>query len=304
MKQFYQAYTRQINDRIDFQCRRRLANFGLSYMIAPDPLMSAITYNCVEKGRDLSQNGAKYVFHLILATGVSNTVDALAVIKKLVYEDKTVKMADLIQALKANWVGHETLRARVQNGVPKFGNDDDYVDSIAVRVLNDFDGYVGEWRRKQNVMLFPVGVGTFENYAVLGRDIGASADGRGFGDPLATNYTPYPGVDVQGPTAIIKSVTKPNLLRYYCGCPVDFSINANEVEGEAGIDRLMGLITSFCDLGGQIMTITSTSVEDLKDAKIHPERHKGLRVRMGGLSAYFIAMAPVQQDNVIKRFAR
>jgi pyruvate-formate lyase len=301
---FYQAYTRQINDRIDFQCRRRLANFGLSYMIAPDPLMSAITHNCVEKGRDLSQNGAKYVFHLILATGVSNTVDALAVIKKLVYEDKTVKMADLIQALKDNWVGHETLRARVQNSVPKFGNDDDYVDSIAVRVLNDFDGYVGEWRRKQNVMLFPVGVGTFENYAVLGRDIGASADGRGFGDPLATNYTPYPGVDVQGPTAIIKSVTKPNLLRYYCGCPVDFSINANEVEGEAGIDRLMGLITSFCDLGGQIMTITSTSVEDLKDAKIHPERHKGLRVRMGGLSAYFIAMAPVQQDNVIKRFTR
>ncbi len=302
-QQFYEAYKIQMFDRIDFQCRRRLSNFGLSYMIAPDPLMSSIMDNCIEKGRDLSQDGAKYIFHLILITGLANTVDALAAIKKLVYDEKSVSMDELIKGLKDNWKGHDVLRAKVQNA-PKFGNDDDYVDDIAVKMLRDFEEHVETWKRKQNTMMFPVGIGTFENYAILGRDIGASADGRFFGDALAPNYTPNPGADVNGPTAAIKSITKPDLLRYYCGCPLDISVNSNEFIGESGIQRMKGLIKSFCDLGGQIMTITSTNVDDLKDAKIHPENHKGLRVRMGGLSAYFIAMSPVQQDNIIKRFSR
>jgi len=230
-------------------------------------------------------------------------VDALAAIKKLVYDEKSVSMDELIKGLKDNWKGHDVLRAKVQNA-PKFGNDDDYVDDIAVKMLRDFEEHVETWKRKQNTMMFPVGIGTFENYAILGRDIGASADGRFFGDALAPNYTPNPGADVNGPTAAIKSITKPDLLRYYCGCPLDISVNSNEFIGESGIQRMKGLIKSFCDLGGQIMTITSTNVDDLKDAKIHPENHKGLRVRMGGLSAYFIAMSPVQQDNIIKRFSR
>lgn len=302
--EFYEAYKKQMYEQIDFHCKRRLANFGLSYMIAPDPLMSSIMLDCVEKGRDLSQDGARYLFHLILITGLSNTVDSLAVIKKLVYEEKSVTMDELIMALQDNWSGHERLRARVLNRIPKFGNDDDYVDNIAVKLMKDFEDRVDEWRRKQDTMMFPAGIGTFENYAALGREIGASPDGRYFGDALASNYSPSAGADVEGPTAVIKSITKPELLKYYCGCPLDIAVNSNEYEGEAGIERLKGLIKSFCELGGQILTITSTNVEDLKDAKIHPENHRDLRVRMGGLSAYFIAMSPMQQDNIIKRFSK
>ena len=302
--EFYSAYRKQVNARIDFQCQRRLDNFGLSYMIAPDPLFSSITKDCVEKGKDISQDGARYIFHLILITGLSNTVDSLAVINKLVYEDKTVKLEELIQALKDNWQGHEKLRIRVMNTVPKFGNDNDYADNIAVKLLKDFEEQVLKWREKQNKLLFPVGIGTFENYAALGRDTGASADGREAGGALSPNYSPSPGMDKEGPTAVLRSITKPDLLRYYCGCPLDISVNANEFEGDAGIDRMADLIQSFCDLGGQIMTISSQSVKDLEDAKTNPENHQGLRVRMGGLSAYFIAMSPVQQDNIIKRFSR
>lgn len=302
--EFYDSYKKQVFDRIDYQCKRRLENFGLSYMIAPDPLFSSITLDCVEKGKDISQDGARYIFHLILITGLSNTVDSLAVIKKLVYEEKSISMDELIKAIKNNGKGYERLRAKVLNKIPKFGNDNDYVDSIAVQLMKDFEERVGEWGRKQNTMLFPVGIGTFENYAALGRDVGASVDGRYFGDPLATNYSPTAGADVSGPTAVLKSITKPELLKYYCGCPLDITVNSNEFEGEEGIDRMNGLIKSFCELGGQILTITSTNVEDLKDAKIHPELHKDLRVRMGGLSAYFIAMAPIQQENIIKRFSK
>jgi len=303
-QKFYKAYKKQMYARIDFQCKRRLENFGLTYMIAPDPLMSSIMLDCVEKGKDLSQDGARYIFHLILITGLANTVDSLAVIKKLIYDEKSVAMEELIQALKSNWKGHGRLRAKILNKVPKFGSDDDYVDSIAIQLLKDFEDRVGEWNRKQNIIRFPVGIGTFENYALLGREIGASPDGRYFGDPLATNYSPSPGVDINGPTAVFRSVTKPELLKYYCGCPLDLSVNSNEFTGEAGIERMKGLIKTFGDLGGQILTINSMNVEDLKDAKVHPEKHKSLRIRLGGLSAYFTTLAPIQQDNIIKRFER
>jgi len=301
---FYQAYRKQVNSYIDRQCKTRLDNYGLSYMIAPDPLMSSIMDDCVEKGSDVSQDVARSVFHPILATGLSAPADSLMVIKKLVYEKKLVTLTELRDVLLANWEGNEDLRATALNRVPRFGNDIDEVDDIAVRVLNDFADYVTEWNNKHTRIYFVSGIGTFENYAALGRDISATPDGRYRGDALAPNYSPMPGVDINGPTAAIKSATKPDLLRFYSGTPLDLSINSHDVEGDAGIVRLAGLIQSFCDLNGQIMTITSTNVKDLEDAKIHPEKHRGLRVRMGGLSAYFIAMSPVQQDNIIKRFSR
>ena len=301
---FYMAYKAQVDAQIDFQCARRIENLGLSYMIAPDPLFSSITRDCVKNGRDISQDGARYIFHMILVTGLADTVDSLAVIKKLVFEEKKVTMAELIAAMDANWSGYERLRAMVQNTVPKFGNDEDYVDNIAVRLLKDFEGKVQTWKGRHEKVMFPCGIGTFENYAVLGRDTAATPNGRADWDPLAPNYSPVAGADLNGPTSVMKSISKPDLKRFYAGTPVDISVNSNEFVGDAGVERLKDLIESFCELGGQVMTITSTNVEDLKDAKEHPERHKDLRVRMGGLSAYFIAMAPVQQDNIIRRFSR
>lgn len=303
-EELYEAYKVQMFDKIDFQCERRIDNLGLSFMIAPDPLFSSITKDCVKNGRDISQDGARYIFHMILATGLADTVDSLAAIKKMVFEEKRVSMEELITALKDNWAGHDRLRALMQNRVPKFGNDDDYVDQIAVRILKDFEERVQQWQGKRDKLMFPCGIGTFENYAVLGRDTGASANGRGNWEALAPNYSPVAGADLKGPTSVFKSISKPDLKKYYAGTPVDISVNSNEFAGDAGVERLKDLIEAFCALGGQIMTITSTNVEDLKDAKVHPENHRDLRVRMGGLSAYFIAMAPAQQDNIIKRFSR
>ncbi len=301
---FYQAYHKQVCHYIDLQCRRRQENFGLSYMIAPDPLMSSIMHDCVEKGRDLSQDGARYIFHLILVTGFSCTVDSLMVLKQLVYEEKSLPFSELKAALDADWRGFERLRARIVNTVPKYGNDLDEVDAIAIRVLKDFEDHVAEWNRKGGKIMFPCGVGTFENYAALGRDIAATPDGRRKGEQLAPNYSPTPGVDLNGPTAAIKSATKPALMRYYCGTPLDLAVNSRDVSGEGGLARMIGVVKAFCDMGGQILTVTTTDVAELRDAQAHPDKHRSLRVRMGGLSAYFISMAPVQQENVIKRYAR
>jgi pyruvate-formate lyase len=303
-EEFYEAYAKQVKEYIGNQCKRRLESFGLSYMVAPDPLMSSLMDDCILKGRDITQNGSRYYFHQILVTGFANTVDALEVIRELVYEKKVIGLNELIRALSANWEGYEPLRMRAANSVPKFGNSNEKVDALGVRMLKDFEDYVEAWNRRDLPVKFPCGIGTFENYAALGRDIGASADGRFDKEALAPNYAPQPGADIKGPTAAIKSATLPNLSKYFSGAPFDLSVNSNDFLGEVGIGRLSSLIRSFCDLGGQIMTITSVNVEDLKDAKVNPEKHKNIRVRMGGLSAYFIAMSPMQQDNIIKRFEK
>lgn len=302
---FYQAYCQQVNLQIDEQVEKRLENLGLSKMIAPDPLISTIFDGCIEKGRDLTDvNTVPYTFHLPLITGLSNVVDSLAAIKKIVFEDQEATLEDFKNAIENDWVGYEELQLKAQNRVPKFGNDDDYVDEVLVRVMEDFENHVYTWREKQDKLLLPCGIGTFENYAALGRNLSATPDGRKSAEPLAPNYSPTAGVDVEGTTAVIKSATKPDLLRYFCGCPMDLSLNANDFSGDIGTQRMEGILRSFCDLGGQIGTFTTTSLEELEDARIHPEKHKDLKVRMGGLSAYFIAMAPAQQENVIQRFSR
>lgn len=303
-EELYDAYLKQMKFYIDNQCKRRLDSFGLSYMIAPDPLMSSMVEDCIPKGRDITQDGARYYFHQILVTGFSNTVDALFAIKKLVFEKGEVQLSELISALSANWEGHERLRMKMVNKAPKFGNDIEEVDEFGVKMLKDFEEFVEVWNKEDHPVKFPCGIGTFENYAALGRDVSASADGRYFGEALAPNYSPQPGADINGPTAAIKSSVKPNLSKYFSGAPFDLSINSNDFKGEVGIGRLSSLIQSFCNLGGQIMTITSLNVEDMKDAKVNPQKHKSMRVRMGGLSAYFVAMSPVQQDNIIKRFEK
>lgn len=304
-EKFYAAYCAQVNSQIDLQVSRRLENLGMSHMIAPDPLMSSLMSGCIEKGRDMTEaNVVPYSFHLLLITGLSNIVDSLCAIKKLVFEEKKATLEDFKNAISNNWVGYEELRLLAMNKVPKYGNDSDYADDMLVRVLKDFEDACVAWREKQDKLLLPSGIGTFENYAALGRNLSASPDGRVNGETLAPNYSPTPGVDVNGPTAVIKSATRPDLMRYFCGCPLDISLNANEYQGEVGLTRMEGILRSFCDLGGQIATITTTSVEELQDAVIHPEKHKNLKVRMGGLSAYFIAMSAVQQKNIIQRFSK
>jgi formate C-acetyltransferase len=301
---FYAAYQKQVQHYIDKQCTMRIENYGLSSMIAPDPLMSSIMDDCVKSGSDISDDGARYVFHQILVTGLSTAIDSLVAIRTLVYERAQLTLSQVRDILASDWAGHEDLRAEIANKFPKFGNDIDAVDQLAVRVLDDFATHVQSWNDKKTRILFVSGIGTFENYAALARDVGASADGRKFGEAFAPNYSPSPGMDIKGPTATIKSVTKPDLVRYYSGTPLDLSINSRDVCGDTGIARLVGLIKGFCELGGQILTITSLNVEDMEDAKIHPEQHRSLMVRMGGLSAYFIAMSPIQQDNIIKRFSK
>ncbi len=184
---FYAAYLRQVDNMLRYFYRRRIDSMYLTRMIAPDPLMSSLTHDCIEKGKDITEGGNRYTLHMMLFTGLANTVDSLAVIKKLVFEERTVSLETLIEATARNWQGYERLRAHIMHGVAKFGCDNDYTDSIASRVLNDFASSVQSLPGEDKSLMLMCGIGTFENYALLGRGVAASADGRMDREALAPN---------------------------------------------------------------------------------------------------------------------
>ena len=211
-------------------------------------------------------------------------------------------LEELAFVLKTNFKGQEPLRQKLLNRVPKFGNDEAYVDDIACQLLDDYAAIIDRLREKAPVgNIFACGIATFEFYAKFGHDVGASADGRFAQEPLGSNYSPSIGMDMTGPTAAIKSVTYPNLLPYAIGAPLDLQIDPNEVKGEQGLKRLTGLIKSFMELNGLMLTITGVNQEMMLKAQKEPMKYKSLRVRLGGLSAYFISLSKEVQDSLIKR---
>lgn len=299
--ELYQAFLKQIDYRMDQLVEKKISYYGKVCSIAPDPMFSTFLDDCIEKGKDCTDGGARYIFHAPVVTGVSNCVDSLAVIKKLVFEEKTVAMDDLLRAIQANFEGYEPLRQMCMNRVPKFGNDDDYVDALADDLLNQIVQMLKVYQEKYPWIYFPLAIGTFERYGHFGSVCAASADGRLAREPVAANFSPSVGCDLSGPTAALLSVSKPNLLPFVTGAPLDIQINSNEVAGEAGIERMVALVRSFMDLGGLIFTITGISEQAMREAQKNPDKYRSLRVRLGGFSAYFIALSETMQEDMIKR---
>jgi pyruvate-formate lyase len=299
---FFHAYKQQIRNRLDVAIDNKLTYYDEVSKIAPVPFLSGIMDDCLAKGRDMTRRGARYRLYAPLVTGFSHAVDSLAVIKKLVFEEKSLTLERLVNALENNWEGEEQLKQYVMNKVPKYGNDDDYADSIGVEILDDYCNYLDEYNEKIDWITFAPGIGTFENYPRFGYVCGASPDGRLARAPLASNYSPSVGMDHNGPTAAVKSSTKFDLERLNDGCPVDLRMSFKHVDNESeGIDILKSFLRSYVRLGGNILTVTTVDTETLKKAQKKPKDYESLRVRLGGLTAYFVQLAKPQQDEYIKR---
>ena len=300
----YDAFRRQMECQMEWCWEGFEHDLGTTAFVAPDPLFSALSEHCVETGEDYYGDGAQYQSRMILMAGFSNAVNALTAIREVVFEEKRLTLAELNRALHANWKGQERLHAYICNRVAKYGNNDDVADEIGRRIMEDYAGKLRELRARSADFELMGGIGTFHVYAAWGDQTSASADGRYDYDALAPNYSPVPGTDKKGPLAALQSSFKGDLTEFMGGTPVDITINANGFEGRAGIERLRNIIEVFCEQDGQILTVSVNRVEDLEDAKVHPEKHRNLRVRMGGLSAYFVTLAPVQQDEIIARYGR
>jgi pyruvate formate-lyase/glycerol dehydratase family glycyl radical enzyme len=298
-----EAYKLQLDHQIRKYMSIVVNYYGSLYEIAPLPFLSATVDDCMEKGLDITQGGAKYIIHALLLLGFSHAVDSLAAVKKLVYEEGSVSMGELLDALSNNFEGNEALRQMLITRGPKYGNDDDYSDHLAKELLSSYVEIVRtNARAYQSCRIkFFTGVATFEFFIMGGLMVGALPSGRLSGEPVSSNFSPSLGSALEGATATVNSFTKINFEDLPSGSPVDLSLDKRVVDGKEGLDRLVAFIQSFLDKGGNMMTISINSVEDLKRAQEEPEKYRHLRVRVGGWQAYFVDLTKEHQDHQIAR---
>jgi len=265
----------------------------------PVPFISAIMKDCIEKGRDFRKDGARYNFSGFLCHGVANTADAFAVIKKLIFEEKKTTFKELAEALKANWKGFEDLHKMVME-VPKYGNDDDYVDSmatsIAMRIAEKVPQYTNSYGGK-----FRPGFSTPSTHVLYGRKCAATPDGRYHRDNFAYGCGPMQGANRRGPTAVINSCVKfPHWMAYH-GLSFNLSFPPSAVKGEEGIKRLGSIVKVYNKKGGRYIQFNIQDVETLRKAQKEPEKYRDLIVRVHGMSAYFVNLDPLIQEDIIRR---
>ncbi len=269
--------------------------------IAPVPLLSALIEGAIPARRDMTAGGAKFRTFGMLAEGAGHAIDSLAAIRAVVFEQRQADMAEVCDALDADFRGHEALRARLM-AAPKYGNDDERADGMGREVIGAFIATVARHAEgRQAKVRFPCGVGTFSWYIGIGQGLGASPDGRGSGAPVSSNFSPALGRDMEGLPGAILSYSKMHQGRLPAGGPLDLRLAGRLVKGEEGTGRMVALIRSFVDLGGAMMTLTVADTEVLRAAQREPERHRSLRVRMGGWCAYFTMLSREQQEHHIRR---
>ena len=273
-------------------CELQHSNHG---RYAYNPLLSALTQDCIAKEEDIIRGGARYAIWHCMAEAVANCIDALAAIRQVVFDQKLVSMDTLLDALAQNWQGYENLRQQLIACAPKYANDQAYADDIGRELLGYFTERTHAHAQRYPAIIFPCAVGTFSWYTSIGREVSASSDGRYAQDPITPNFSPSFGMDLAGPTAAIRSYCQMNGSDLAGGAPLDLRFAGSHLRGETGTVRLAALIEVFIALGGNMLTLTVTDVEELKRAMLEPMNYRGLRVRMGGWTAYFVALNPEQQ---------
>ena len=300
----YERFERAFIDQLEFvtynSCSSANTWQHLRGVFEPHPLRSCLIEGCIEKGRDYRNGGPVYNHGQILAEGIADTGDSLFGIKKLIYDEKKYTMSELIAALNANFVGYEQLHYDFKN-CEKFGNDIEAVDLITARILNRFLTIL----KRNNTYrggVFTGGCSTFNRAAGYGQRTAALPNGKLKGEPLlADSIAATPGRDTNGPTAQMKSVLRYNHTDACSGFVFQNKFEKKMFNSEKGKAAFIALAKTYFAGGGQQYTVTVVSPDELLDAKINPENHRNLIVRIGGYSDYFINLTTELQDNVIQR---
>lgn len=267
---------------------------------APNPWHSLVIQGCIEKGVDYKNGGPYYGHGQILTEGLPDTADSLAAIKHYIYDTEKYTMAQLLDALKKDFDGYDELY-RDFSTYHKFGNDIEDVDKIYCDITDHIYRYV---RTKDTFRggKFGMGCSTFQRAARYGRSVGALPNGKHRDDTtLADSIGAVPGCDTKGPTALLNSVLKANQYLATSGNVLQMKFSKQQFNTERGIATFIALAKTYFRMGGQTLQVNVLSAEELKEAKKNPELYKGLIVRVGGYSTYFVELEEGLQDNIIKR---
>ncbi|MBL7198572.1 MAG: hypothetical protein ISS56_00330 [Anaerolineae bacterium] len=300
-QEVWQAFLRQLDSMVGRVVQQVADTIDERSTIAPVPLLSALIDGAIASRRDMTAGGAKYRTFGMLAESAAHAIDSLTAIKTVIFEQSRATMADLCEALDADFCGYEPLRAQLLSA-PKYGNDDDRADAVGRELIEAFTSIVHQHAQAhRSAIKFPCGVGTFSWYIGIGQGLGSSPDGRRSGEPVSSNFSPALGRDAEGIPGAILSYAKMNQCNLPAGGPLDLRLSKRLVLGEEGTQRMVGLVRGFVDTGGAMMTLTVADTEELRSAQREPDRYESLRVRMGGWCAYFTMLSREQQDHHIHR---
>lgn len=272
---------------------------------APVPLLSSFISDCLETGKDITDGGARYNFSGVQGIGIANLSDSLHALKGLVFEQQRLSFDELLAVLKANFATPEgeKVRARLINRFEKYGNDIDDVDNISAELLRHYCKEVEKYRNPRGGIFTP-GSYTVSAHVPLGAVVGATPDGRLAGEQLADGgLSPMLGQDMQGPTAVLKSVSKLDNYLLSNGTLLNVKFTPATLEGDAGLQKLADFLRAFTQLKLQHIQFNVVNAETLREAQRRPQDFAGLVVRVAGYSAFFVELSKEIQDDIIRRTA-
>lgn len=297
---FYNTYQRQVETfarNMVYHCNRgELAQRDGG----PLPCWSVLTDDCIRRGRDITDGGAIYNYHSICFLGTANTADSLIALKQLVFDEPRVPRAELLQALRDNFRGHERLRQMLLRRAPKYGNDQPEVDEMARRICEDFIALMDGMRSPLGGRYF-VHLFSFLFNIDFGKAVGATPDGRQAGEPLAYSISAHQGRDVHGVTAMLNSLARLPHNRAAGASAAIVEVDPALLQGEPGVQLLAQFIESAVRMRVGQLQWNVTTVDRLRKAQEDPDRYGNVAVRVAGFSQMFKLISPELQEHIIAR---
>ncbi len=293
------AYGRQVRHFVDIKVRGNNVIERLYAAHMPSPFLSLLIDDCVTRGKDYHDGGARYNTSYIQGVGLGTATDAATAIKYHVFDRETLPLSELVAALEANFEGFDRVRQQLLNRTPKYGNDDDYADDVMLQLFDAyFDAIDGRPNTKggtYHINLLPTTV-----HVYFGSVVGATPDGRQAGTPLSEGVSPVQGADRRGPTAAIRSVAKMDHVRTG-GTLLNQKFAPHVLADGQGLDRLVHLVRTYFALNGHHIQFNVVDAATLRAAQRNPQQHRDLIVRVAGYSDYFCDLGQALQDEIIAR---
>jgi formate C-acetyltransferase len=302
------AYRAQLNYFIDIKIKGNLVIEKLFAENMPAPFLSVLIDDCIGNGKDYNAGGARYNTSYIQGVGLGSVTDMLTALKYHVYSphpfynsnwERGLALEDMLEAMAVDFTGHEELRYNLIYETPKYGNDDDYADELAVKVFEMFydavDGRPNTRGGKHHIMMLPT-----TSHVYFGSVTGATPDGRKAWQPLSEGISPFQGSDIKGPTAVLKSASKIDHIRTG-GTLLNQKFTPQLMSTAKGINSVTQLIRGYFSLGGHHIQFNVVTADTLREAQKHPEKYRDLIVRVAGYSDYFNDLNEALQDEIIRR---
>lgn len=288
----FDEFIEAVKSEIILECNNICSNVKELWFV-PSPFMNVMMQGGIYEG-------GKYNNFGIHGTGIATAADSLAAIKKYIYEEKIISQSYILEAVDSDFEKHSEILPILRYEAPKMGNNDDFVDELATKLLNMFANAL---KGKKNCCggVYRAGTGSAMYYLWHANEIGASPDGRRKGEPFGTNYSASLFARIKGPVSVIYSFTKHNFKETINGGPLTLEFASSMFGDEDDIKKVAMLVKAFINMGGHQLQLNAVNSGKMLDAQLHPEKYRQLVVRIWGWSAYFVELDKEYQDHVIRR---